>query len=178
MDLVGIVHLQQMMVPLSHRRLGKFEMLIDDEDWDKIKHLNLTINFDSTPHTQYAKSRVYEKKPDGGFRYVKDLHVHRIIMGLGDYKEDRRMVNHINGNGLDNRKQNLELSDCLHNSQSWRQPNRVARRVSFDTSMKRLKRWRFSMKVNGVRHQKRFATEEDANAYAEAFIERIARENP
>ena len=44
---------------IIHRRLGSFPMYIDDEDYDKIKHLNITLNHTSSKTTKYAKAIVY-----------------------------------------------------------------------------------------------------------------------
>ena len=160
-----------MEIEINHRRLGKHTMLIDVEHYDKIKHLSPRLNANSNKYTFYAQHTVYEKKPDGGFKYVKRIHIHRLIMGLGDYNEDKRMINHIDGNGLNNQKSNLEICDAMYNSQSFRQPHRKAvGMVGYDTSMKRLKRWRFMMTINGKRHSKRFLTKEEADEYHKEYI--------
>ncbi len=155
-----------MIIPITHRRLGTHDLLIDDEDYEKIKHYNWRINYTSNKHTYYIKHRIYVKQ-----KYVKDIHIHRLIMGLGDYKDDKRQVNHIDGNGLNNQKSNLEICSAMYNSQSYRQPNRKQMGlVYYDNSMKRLKRWRFRMVINGKTHQKLFLTKEEAEQYRKDFI--------
>jgi hypothetical protein len=162
-----------MKVPIKHKRLGIFWMEIDDEDWDKIKHLNLTLNYTSNPHTKYCKSIVYEKQ-----KYIKTINIHRLILGLGDFKNDKRMVNHKDGNGLNNKKSNLEISNAKHNSQSFRQPNRKCENISFEKNtekIKRKKQWRFIIVVNGKKHRKRFLTKEEAIEYKEEFLKNIKK---
>ncbi len=144
-------------------------MLIDEEDYDKIKDLNLTLNYTSNKHTFYAKHIVYEN-----CKYVKTINIHRLIMGLGDYKKDKRQINHIDGNGLNNQKSNLEICDCMHNSQSFRQPHRKnIGCIYLDNSMKRQKKWRFYITINAKSHSKRFLTEEEAIKYKEQFLSNI-----
>jgi len=163
-----------MEIKITHKSRGEHTMLIDDEDYDKIKDLNLTLNHTSNKHTFYARHTVYEKKPEGGFRYVKRINIHRLIMGLGDFKDDRRIINHIDGNGLNNKKSNLEICDQMYNSQSFRMPNRKSVGVIYiDNSMKRKKRWRFSITVNGKFHSKRFMTEEEAIEYKKEYISHL-----
>lgn len=164
-------------IPIHHKSKGTHTMLIDEEDYDKIKNLNLTLNHTSNKHTFYAQHTVYEKKPEGGFKYIKRLHIHRVIMGLGDFKDDKRIINHIDGNGLNNQKSNLEICDTMYNSQSFRQPNRKSIGcIYLDNSMKRIKRWKFCMTVNGKRYQKRFKTEEEAIKYKEELLSNITRD--
>jgi len=143
-------------------------MEIDDEDFDKIKDLNLTINYTSNPNTRYAKSIVYEN-----CKYIKTLHVHRIVMGLGDYKKDNRMINHIDGNGLNNKKCNLEICDGMYNSQSFRKINQITSNVYFENDPKRKSKWRFHIVVNKKQHRKRFETEEEAYKYKEIFMDNL-----
>ena len=157
-----------MKVSIPHRRLGSHVMEIDDEDFDKIKDLNLTLNHTSNPNTKYVKSIVYEN-----CKYIKSLHVHRIIMGLGDFKKDKRMVNHIDGNGLNNKKCNLEMSNAMHNSQSFRKPNLNATNIYFENAPNRKKKWRFDYVVNKKRHRKRFETEEEAIQHKKVFLEKL-----
>jgi len=150
----------KMLIPLKNRTLGVQMMEIDEEDWDKIKNLNLCINHTSNPHTLYAKSVIYEK-----CKYIKTLNIHRVIMGLDDYKKDKRIINHIDGNGLNNKKENLEICSGMFNSQSIRCKNKNVGHICYDTSMKRKKRWRFDITINKKRHRKRFNTEEEAEEY-------------
>lgn len=153
-----------MIIPIQHKRLGTHLMHIDDEDYDKIKHLNLTLNHTSNKNTYYCKSIIYHK-----CKYVKKLHIHRVIMGLGDYKDDKRIIHHIDGNGLNNHKSNLEICNIMYNSQSIRRIGNVGY-INYDTSMTRLKRWRFQIKVMGKRHSKRFLTKEEAEKYRDNYI--------
>lgn len=170
-------------IPIKSKTKGPQIMTIDAEDYDKIKHLNITLNYTSNKNTYYAKARVYNvidevpanpSRPNTTkktFKYSHTLHIHRVIMGLGLYKDDKRIINHIDGNGLNNCKSNLEICDTKYNSQSHRRINAASySHISYDTSGKRLKRWRFCYKLNGVRHQKRFKTKEEAEAFKQQFI--------
>lgn len=157
-------------IPIRHKSKGTHDMLINEEDYDKIKELNLTLNHRSNKHTFYAQHTVYVKQ-----KYVKRISIHRVIMGLGDYKEDKRIINHIDGNGLNNQKSNLEICDQMYNSQSFRKPHRKTQGgvIYFDNSMKRKKRWRYVITVNKKCHSKRFETEEEAIKYKEEYLSHI-----
>ena len=152
-------------IPIHHKNKGTHDMLIDEEDYDKIKDLNLTLNHQSNPNTFYVKHIVYENQ-----QYIKKIHIHRLIMGLGDFKEDKRIINHIDGNGLNNQKSNLEICDAMYNSQSFRQPNRKCRRVRFENDPKRKMKWRAYITLNGKKQSKRFMTEEEGYEWIEMLI--------
>ena len=166
-------------LPIRHKSKGTHTMLIDEEDYDKIKDLNLTLNYESSPNTFYAKHRVYkvekildepEVLPTGKtrkivYKYEKTIHIHRLIMGLDDYKKDKTIVKHINGNGLDNRKENLELCNIMYSS------NCTKGFIYYDTSGKRKKRWKFCIKINKEPHSKRFETKKEAEDYRDTFID-------
>jgi len=143
-------------------------MEIDDEDFEKIKNLNIVLNYTSNPNTNYAKAIIYKNQ-----KYIKCLHIHRVIMGLGDYKDDKRIVNHIDGNGLNNKKSNLEICSILYNSQSINKPNCNVGCINFEKNTektKRLKQWRFMITINKKRHTKRFLTEKEAIEYKNQFV--------
>ncbi len=98
-----------MIIKINHRRLGEKELLIDDEDYDKVKDFSWRLNTGSNKHTYYAQHTIYEKR-----KFVKRISIHRLIMGLGDYSEDKRQINHIDGNGLNNKKEKLEIGDHMY----------------------------------------------------------------
>ena len=159
-----------MEIPIVHRKKGTHYMLIDEEDYDKIKDLKLTLNLTSNKHTLYARHTVYENS-----KFIKRINIHRLIMGLGDFKDDKRIINHIDGNGLNNQKSNLEICDHMYNSQSFRQPHRKTQggMIYVDNSMKRKKRWRYVITVNGKKHSKRFLTEQEAIEYKKEYLSHI-----
>lgn len=135
---------------------------IDEEDVERVSAYQWSKNTQSSPHTIYAQTITGGKK----------LHLHRFIMGLGDYQDDKRIIDHKDGNGLNNKKENLTICDIQYNSQSIRRHhgNRGIGCVYFDTSMKRVKRWKACYTVNGVRHQKRFLTEQEAKDWIQTLL--------
>ena len=149
-----------MKLPITHKTKGTHDLLIDDEDYEKIKDYSWCLNYTSNPHTYYAKHRIYKD-----CKYVKDIHIHRLIMGLGDYKDDKRQVNHIDGNGLNNKKSNLEICTAMYNSQSFRQPNRICKRYYHENDPKRKCKWRVTIIINGKTQRKRFMTENECIDY-------------
>ena len=149
-------------------------MEIDEEDFDKIKDLNLTLNYTSNKNTYYAKSRVYKldkvlNEPEKiygktrikVFKYEKTIHIHRLIMGLCDFKNDKRIINHIDGNGLNNKKENLEICDTMYNSQSIRQKNTNRKGYYFENDPKRKCKWKVAITIYGKKQSKRFLTEKE-----------------
>lgn len=70
--------------------------LIDDEDLEKIKGMKFWVDVNQGHHkTSYVRMNI------GGQKF----RLHRVLM---DAKKGE-MVDHINGNGLDNRKSNLRI---------------------------------------------------------------------
>lgn len=77
------------------------EMLVDDEDYDILMENKCQYH-----HMGYA---VTSKKINGEY---KQFQVHRLILKL---TTKDKAVDHINGNKLDNRKQNLRLATTQEN---------------------------------------------------------------
>jgi hypothetical protein len=137
---------------------------IDEDDVERVSKYKWGQNNHSNPNTLYAQSIIEGRK----------VHLHRFIMGLGDYKDDKRVVNHIDCNGLNNKKSNLEICDTLYNSQSFRKNNEFSNVgcVYYDTTMKRLKRYRASIIINKVKQSKRFLTEAEAYEWINKIVEK------
>jgi hypothetical protein len=77
-------------------------IIIDDEDYDKIKDYTWHINSYKNTKMIYARSSA----KDGG------VYMHRIIMDI----HNRIKIDHINGNGIDNRKENLRIATHQQNN--------------------------------------------------------------
>lgn len=86
---------------------GEFIVLIDDEDYDKIKNFKWGIKLNKFPDRFYVISHDYT---EGN----KIIHLHRQIMNC----PDNFVVDHINHNVLDNRKSNLRICTLSENSKN------------------------------------------------------------
>ena len=81
------------------------EVLVDDEDFDYLNQFLWGVVGNGT-HIYAARGT--RKK---GQKYSKIL-MHRFIMNVNDKKV---MIDHVNGNTLDNRKSNLRIADRMKN---------------------------------------------------------------
>ena len=121
-------------------------MICDLEDWNKQKDC-------------------YWIKNRGGYatscKNHKTIIFHRIIMGTNNSKIQ---VDHINGNKLDNRKQNLRICSNQENSFNKNKNSNNSsgyKGVYFD---KERNKWRSSIQFNGksIKSSKRYDTPEEA----------------
>ncbi len=92
--------------------------LVDDDTFEKVGHLKWYASFEGGGKW-YAARRIWFGKDAQPKSRIQKLH--RLIMGL-DYG-DKTNVDHINGDGFDNRKENLRA--CAH---SDNQKNRTKQR--------------------------------------------------
>src|SRR5260221_4970142 len=79
-------------VPLTQGKAA----LVDDEDYERVNQFKWYLV--EAKYLRYANRSPYNKGKQSTLR------MHRFILGLTDSKQH---VDHINGNGLDNRKCNL-----------------------------------------------------------------------
>lgn len=136
------------------------EAIVDDEDYEELLKTKWCLS-----STGYAVRGYYE----GGKMYTKSMH--RVLMG----NPKGLSVDHINGNRLDNRKENLRV--CTHQQNIFNQKVRVNSRsgyrgVIFDNYKPRTKKWRATIKCNNTKeYLGHFLTKEEAAlAYNAAAI--------
>jgi hypothetical protein len=85
-------------IPLTQGKIS----IVDDEDYECLSIFNWNTKVKDGGKRFYAvRSRYGNSK-----KYF--VQMHRVIMGLPD--GDKRMVDHINGDGLDNRRINLRIA--------------------------------------------------------------------
>lgn len=129
---------------------GKFT-IIDDEDYEKCSKYKWTYH-----PSNYA----YRHESVNG--KIIRVYLHRFL--LGDNILSGFVVDHINGNGLDNRKQNLRIVTNKQNTRNTQKQKRhtssIYKGVCWDKSRQK---WIVHIEVDG--HQKylgRFSSERDA----------------
>ena len=86
-----------------------YRVLIDDEDFNKIKNHNWSIETQAL-----KKGKQYFRYFDNAIKSTVTLH--RLIMGC--VLHDKKEVDHISGDTLDNRKQNLRIGTHTQNMQN------------------------------------------------------------
>lgn len=90
--------------------IGKeYSFIIDKEDWDRIKNMKWTPTHSKRNKKKYIRA----EKRQAGKKNRKTILLHRFIMGVDD---SNIYVDHINGNTLDNRKENLRLVNSNRNT--------------------------------------------------------------
>lgn len=82
--------------------------LVDDEDYELVSKYKWCASKDHNRDKYYAKSR--NKEGD----WHKSVLMHRLIIDVSPEQQ----VDHINGNGLDNRKENLRICNSSENQQN------------------------------------------------------------
>jgi hypothetical protein len=92
--------------------------VVDAEDVSIANKYDWYLQKSTRGRTSYAVKTIYDKQTK---KYIQ-LRMHRFILGLTDNKV---LVDHINGNGLDNRRENLRIAT---NSQN--QTNRSVSSIS------------------------------------------------
>jgi hypothetical protein len=88
-------------IPLSQ---GKFA-IVDDADYEWLNQWKWTADKSASSDTWYARRG--EGRPSR-----KKSHMHRVIMNAPDGME----VDHVNGDGLDNRRENLRICTRAQNA--------------------------------------------------------------
>lgn len=141
--------------------------LVDDEDAEIGRH---------KWHAHRGRKTFYAERKHRNYKGTRTLKMHRVVMEryLGRKLFDSEMVDHVNGNGLDNRRTNLRIasvSENLANSGVWKSSTSGYRGVSYH---KRNKRWQAKILFNGVLiHCGWYSTPEEASRAYEAKAKEI-----
>ena len=134
-------------------------VLIDEEDYDRVSKYNWRISYHKSK-IKYCQTCI---KIDGK---ITTLSLHRFLMGLEH--GNKLVVNHKDGNGLNNAKSNLEICDHNYNQQSIN----TKKNFGCICIMKNgKKKYRAEVRLNKKSYQKCFYTWEEAQAYLDTLKE-------
>lgn len=140
---------------IIYTKKTKEEILVDDEVYDYLNRFTWRIEGNKR-HFRYALS--YKRNSPVSYKQIK---MHRCIMGVFD---PAILVDHINGNTLDNRKENLRTctrrENCRHRTKLAKNNTSGIHGVYWHTEKKK---WQAKIKVNYKhKHLGYFITKEDA----------------
>ena len=117
---------------------------------------------DPERYEEFARHKWFTKRCDGRFYAVrwgkkKSVMMHQVIIGT----EEGKVIDHINGNGLDNREANVRFATQQQNSWNQRkQRGRTSSKYKGVCWAKQRDQWRARITFNGrVIHLGRFETE-------------------
>ena len=126
-----------------------FFAIVDEQDYESLSQFKWTVKINPTNTYAYRK--------DGG----KTIHMHRVVLEA----KHEEICDHINGNGIDNRRKNLRLCTM---SQNMANSKLGAQNTSgYKGLLRRNGRWvaRICFKTNGKKNSKwlgTFNTKRDA----------------
>ena len=135
---------------------------VDNKDYLELNKYNWFAQLGGrTPYAVRASTRL-EKKAGFG----NAIRMHRQILGLG-YK-DKSCVDHINHNGLDNRRKNIRICTYSQNGMNRLKQQKTATSKFKGTTLTKSGKWQSSIVINKKPfYLGRYDTElEAANAYA------------
>jgi hypothetical protein len=138
-------------------------MLVDDDDYETLVEYKW--------HGSVDKNNIYartNKQYDGKWKTVR---AHQLIMGTYG-KGHTVQIDHLNSNGLDNRKENLKLVSNRGNQHNRRDQNK------FVGVYKRDNKWQLRFGYNGKHILPRFPTPEMAGWYYDTLCKAIEMEPP
>lgn len=146
---------------IESKKYGTVTVLLDQEDWDKVKDYKWYLSKDG-----YVRTKI--KDPKGRTRikngYVcamcVDVNMHRLIMNT----PKGWCTDHINGNKIDNRKSNLRICTTKQNARN-RKPhyNNKSGYKGVSPSGNRGKPWRAKIYLDGkTEYLGNFHTPEEA----------------
>lgn len=101
------------LIELRGKGKGRF-MQVDDEDYERLS----TYNWYLGSNERYAVTCIHVGMSDGK-PIQKNLSAHRVVLGISDPNVH---VDHKNGNGLDNQKENLR--ECTRRQNMWNTPTK------------------------------------------------------
>ena len=143
-----------------HSKGEDYTVLIDEEDFHKVSKHTWHINHNKC-NKKYCHANIHINGKKTG------LKLHRFLLGLEN--GDKRMINHIDGNSLNNQKSNLEICDQMYNTQSINTKRNFG--YIYVRKNGRKKKYCPEVRINKKRYRNSFFTKEEAQAWLDGLYE-------
>jgi hypothetical protein len=118
----------------------KYQFIIDDEDWSKVQ----TIKWYILKQKQGRQIYLVNTSREYSSGKTINIRLHRFILGI----TDRLLhVDHINGNTLDNRKQNLRICSPAENARNSKVSTRKDKTTKFKGVRQRKDNKKFQARI-------------------------------
>jgi len=161
---------------IRSKKYGNKEVIIDTEDWGKIKEHNWSLSAPKKNGNCYAKTQI--NHPDGGWIHCKKdgrrrrktvLQMHHLIIGKPG---ENNQTDHLDGNGLNNRKDNLRFVTPAENSWNTVHKNKTGFR---GVAKYKIETYKYRCKLGGKYIAGNFDSPESA---AIAYDKEVVRTRP
>ncbi|MBZ2166337.1 HNH endonuclease [Methanobacterium spitsbergense] len=145
--------------------------LVDDEDFERLNQWKWAAYKDGNNFYALRNIRLGHSKKK---RKTKQFRMHRVIMDV----PKGEVIDHINGDGLDNRKSNLRICSNRQNLQNQKHRKNKTSRYPGVSWHKSAKKWVAQIVLKGkTKHLGTFADErEAARTYEKAVRESVGEE--
>lgn len=137
-------------------------VIVDDQDFERLNRYRWSVVRDR--NTQYASAWINGTP----------IRMHRLILSI----PKGHMTDHINGNGLDNRRSNLRIADHSLNGLNARIRAHTSKHkgVTFNATRTSQKKWCGEVSIRGVRARKYFDSEKAAAKFVKETRQNAIRE--
>jgi len=119
--------------------------IIDVDMWSSVKPYKWAAHRTKGSSIWYARRGKRVLRPSGK-RVITAINLHRVVAGANEYAQK---VDHINGNGLDNRRSNLRVCSNMENNHNRHAPSRSRTGFFGVKWMKKLNKWQAAIKNDG-----------------------------
>jgi hypothetical protein len=125
------------------------QVLVDDEDFEKLSAYNWGISLNGTHKYVIARPQTNKIR--------QQIYMHRMLMDT----PKGMFTDHINGNTFDNRKSNLRICTNSQNSMNRKTHKSKFKGVALNKKSKSSP-WMATVKINGKQHRRYARTEKEA----------------
>lgn len=154
---------------IKTREGREYEFKISNESLEKAKQINWNVYI--TQHLKEEKVYIKGRTKDENGK-SKTVALHRFLLGIDDKKYKNFIVDHKNGDSLDNRLDNLCITNYMGNGtkskSKW-----ISKHIK-DTTIS----WRVECTIFGKKYYKLFKTKEEAKEYVEYLKTIIENKKP